>query len=81
MIASVFGAPISTSHNATIFANPVACNFLMTSAPLLPIPIQARFTLSLGATCPNAFPNTDEGSIVTPAIPAKATLLFFKKSL
>src|ERR1035438_5370632 len=43
-MASVCGAPMSVSHNATMFANPVSCSALKSSAPRLPMPQQARFT-------------------------------------
>jgi hypothetical protein len=45
------------------------------------MPMHAKFTLSLGAIPFFPNPKTDEGKMVTPAKPASATLLFFKKSL
>jgi hypothetical protein len=60
---------------------PVLWSDLMMSFPRLPIPQQARFTLSLGATYPNVLPNTAEGRIENPAIAVVAIALVLKNSL
>jgi hypothetical protein len=62
-------------------ANPVLYRDLTIPPPLLPIPQQAKFTLSLGVIFPKVFPKTEEGIIENPAIPAKAEALDFTKFL